>query len=63
MARENPERFQGAVKIEEHLTAKVGQPVYLTRTGRPLAVVASQIQGSLLDPDGPETCDEGSCFT
>lgn len=61
LARQRPERFHAAVAIEDHLTKKVGQPVFLTRTGRPLVEVASHIQGSLLE--GPETCDEGSCWT
>ena len=70
LARRRPERFDDAVAIEEHLTCKVGQPVFLTRTGRPLAEIATQVQGSLLDAldaldalDGPEGCDAESCFT
>lgn len=62
MARESPERLKAAAAIEDHLTAKVGQPVFLTRTGRPLLQVVADVQGAFTF-EGPEGCDEGSCWT
>lgn len=38
-------------------------PVYLTRFGRPLDEAIAEAQASLFDPDGPEMCDEGACWT
>jgi hypothetical protein len=38
-------------------------PVYLTRFGRPLDEAITQAQPTLFAPDGPETCDDGHCWT
>jgi hypothetical protein len=38
-------------------------PVYLTKTGRPLADAIIEAQTPLFDADGPSSCDSGYCWT
>jgi hypothetical protein len=67
--RDTPELFWRAVELERLLNDRrdrLGRdPVYLTRFGRPLDQAIAKAQPSLFpaSPDGPETCDEGHCWT
>lgn len=71
LKREEPVLFRKAVRLEEVANEKLvargrgDRPVYLTRYGRPLdeAVEDLERQAGLFAPGGPETCDEGHCFT
>ncbi len=68
LKRETPDLFQKAVKLEETINVKratrpglQSPQVWLTRHLRPLdQVVDDQL---VLDLDGPDGCDTGSCFT
>tara|TARA_R110000751_G_scaffold205220_1_gene309465 strand:- start:1418 stop:1642 length:225 start_codon:yes stop_codon:yes gene_type:complete len=68
LKRETPDLFQKAVELEEAINIKRArrpglrsEQVWLTRKLRPLdQVVDDQL---VLDLDGPDGCDTGSCFT
>lgn len=66
MRRDEPALFREAVAVEVavNLTRKrIGKdPVYLTRFARPLADAITEAQPQLF-PDGPESCDDGYCWT
>jgi hypothetical protein len=68
--RDTPELFWKAVELERTLNHRRDQlgrdHVYLTRFGRPLDEAIPEAQPALFDTaatDGPETCDEGHCWT
>ena len=65
MRRDRPELFDRAVALEALLNERrdaLGRDrVYLTDRGRPLDVAIAEAQPSLAD--GPDTCDEGYCWT
>jgi hypothetical protein len=67
--RDMPELFWRAVELERLLNDRrdrLGRDrVYLTRFGRPLDQAIAMAQPSLFPAgaDGPETCDQGQCWT
>lgn len=71
LRREEPVLFKQSVELEAMANRKLlargrgDRPVFLTRYGRPLAEAVEDLerQGSLFDPDGPESCDDGYCWT
>jgi hypothetical protein len=68
MRRDEPKLFWRSVELERTLNDtrdRLGKDhVYLSRFGRPLDEAIGMAQPSLFDdPDGPETCDEGHCWT
>ena len=65
LKREHPDVFAQAAELEQTLSDDSqrhgGLPKWLTKAGRPLdEVVDDQL---VLDLDGPDGCDSGSCFT
>ena len=67
LARSEPELFEKACHLEESKTAeRVARgldPIYLTRFGKPLRLVASSAQGSMFSDEELENCDSGWCMT
>lgn len=68
MRRDEPELFDRSVALERLLNERCDElgrdHVYLTRFGRPLDEAIAEAQPTLFDePDGPEECDEGACWT
>lgn len=67
--RDTPDLFWRAVELERLLNDRrdrLGRDrVYLTRFGRPLDEAVAEAQPSLFPTgaDGPDTCDEGHCWT
>lgn len=66
MRRDEPGLFARSVELERVLNERrdmLGKDrVYLTRYGKPLDLAVSEAQPTLFD-DGPESCDEGYCWT
>lgn len=67
MRRDEPDLFERSVALERHVNDRrdaLGKDrLYLTRFGRPLDQAVAEAQSTLFGPDGPETCDEGHCWT
>jgi len=67
MRRDEPDLFDRSVLLEDTLNRRREKlekdPVYLTRFGRPLAEAITEAQPTLFGDDGPESCDEGYCWT
>lgn len=68
MARDEPELFRKSAALEAHINGRrraVGRPpVWLTRYAKPLPDVVRERQPtSVAVEDGPETCDDGHCWT
>ncbi|HJQ00116.1 MAG TPA: hypothetical protein VJ851_00820 [Jatrophihabitans sp.] len=67
MARTEPELFERAAQLEDTLNERrdaLGKdPVYLTRFGKPLRLVANADQGLLDFGDELDNCDSGWCMT
>lgn len=69
MRRDEPQLFDKAVALERHMNARNAnngrQPVFLTRTLRPLDESIQEAQQSLFTHDGPgeDGCDSGYCWT
>ena len=65
--RDEPELFRRSVLLEDTLNARrdvLGKDhVFLSRYGRPLAEVVTEAQTPLFAADGPESCDDGYCWT
>lgn len=59
LRRETPDLFDRACQLEADLTERRGEPVYLTRRGRPLAETVDD----QLVLDGMDGCDSGWCMT
>ena len=66
MRRDEPELFDKALTIERRLnetrTRLHRDPVWLTRFNRPLDQAIYEAGPTLFD-DGPESCDDGYCWT
>jgi hypothetical protein len=64
--RDAPEIFEAGVAMEERINDKRAlfgkDAVFLTSTRRPLALL-TEAQPALFAGDGPETCDDGYCWT
>lgn len=68
MRRDEPDLFWKSVELERTLNERrdaLGKDhVWLTRFNRPLDEAIGEAQDSLFGcPDGPESCDEGHCWT
>jgi len=67
--RDEPELWARSVELESTLNARrdeLGKDhVFLSRYGRPLAEAIPAAQDTLpgLEPGGPESCDDGACWT
>jgi hypothetical protein len=65
--RDEPDLFAKSVELERVLNErrdKLGKNhVWLTRFNKPLDEAISEAQPALFGDDGPESCDEGYCWT
>jgi hypothetical protein len=66
LRRDEPELFERAARLEALMNrrrrASGRPPAWLTRHGRPLEKAVEAAPGPV-SPEGPETCDEGHCWT
>jgi hypothetical protein len=69
MARDDPERFERAAELEDHLQAKYARgkrdpiPVYLSRLRLPLREAIGPAGDTLPGMDHDPHCDNGWCMT
>jgi hypothetical protein len=66
MRRDEPELFWKSVELERVINDKRPDkdPMYLTRFGKPLDEAIGEAQQTLFSSvEGPETCDDGYCWT
>lgn len=67
MRRDEPDLFERAAGLEAILNERrdmLGKDhVYLTRFGKPLRDAIATAQDTLWHDEGPESCDEGHCWT